>query len=265
MDSIFITGAASGIGRQTALLFASRGWFVGLFDLDEQNLIHLADEVGSTRCCWSRLDVTDYASFTNAVARFSECTNGTMNVLFNSAGILHTGPFIDVAMECHTKILDVNVKGTMNGIMASFPLLRTTSSSRIITMSSASAFYGVPDLASYSLSKAAIKSLTESLSIEFEQYDILVSDVMPLFVDTPMITSQDRRPGTLDVFGSSVKPEQIAEFIWQASHRKRLHWVPSFKLKFLAICSRFLPFVERPIMKFCSRYTRKSRKPNHSQ
>ena len=56
--SIFVTGAASGIGRETARLFAQRRWFVGLFDLNDNTLAALASEFGAEHCCWQKLDVT---------------------------------------------------------------------------------------------------------------------------------------------------------------------------------------------------------------
>ena len=75
--SIFITGAASGIGLATALLFLKKGWFVGGYDLDEKGLSSLQDELqknGTTAC----LDVTDKPAFDDAIASFSKHTDGHM-------------------------------------------------------------------------------------------------------------------------------------------------------------------------------------------
>src|SRR6185436_12815856 len=69
-QAIFITGAASGIGRETALLFARRGWRIGAFDLDEAGLDRLREEIGDDLCLTGRLDVRDAAAYREQVAAF---------------------------------------------------------------------------------------------------------------------------------------------------------------------------------------------------
>ena len=89
--SIFITGAASGIGRETALLFAQRGWFIGIFDVNEAGALALADRIGEDGCCAKHCDVTDRGSVGAAVDHFLERTGGTMDALFANAGIIRMG------------------------------------------------------------------------------------------------------------------------------------------------------------------------------
>jgi NAD(P)-dependent dehydrogenase (short-subunit alcohol dehydrogenase family) len=140
-QSIFITGAASGIGHSTAVLFAQKGWFVGLFDRNEEGLADVVKEIAKTPCCYQRLDVTDRVAYQRALDHFAEHTGQTMNVLFNCAGIAFNGPFESVALDDHLRILEVNVKGTIIGIHLSLKLLRNTPGAKIINMSSAAAFY----------------------------------------------------------------------------------------------------------------------------
>ena len=94
--SIFITGGASGMGRETAKLFAGKGWFVGAFDVNESGLKTLEQELGSDNCLVRRLDVTSKPDFDAAVAAFSDETSGKMDVLFSNAGIGESGWFEDV-------------------------------------------------------------------------------------------------------------------------------------------------------------------------
>jgi len=85
--SIFITGAASGIGRETAKYFTERGWFAGLYDIDRLGLEQTLSEIGPDNGLQAVLDVRNTHDWASAVRGFSEATGGQMNVLFNNAGI----------------------------------------------------------------------------------------------------------------------------------------------------------------------------------
>jgi NAD(P)-dependent dehydrogenase (short-subunit alcohol dehydrogenase family) len=251
--SIFITGAASGIGRETALLFARRGWRVGAADLDEGGLARLAAEIGEDRCFTARLDVRDLAAYRERIAAFGAWTGDRMDALFNCAGIMRMGPFMGMGVEEHVRTVEVNVIGVLHGIHTAFDLLAATPGSHIVTMGSASGIYGVPDLATYSASKFFVRGLTEALNIEFERHGITVTDLMPLYVDTPMVRSQEYKAGSLRTFGARLTPQQIAEIVWKAVHGKRVHWVPGALLKVLSYIGNVLPFVSKPTMKLVDR------------
>jgi NAD(P)-dependent dehydrogenase (short-subunit alcohol dehydrogenase family) len=130
--SIFVTGAASGIGRATALLFAERGWFVELFDVNEKELRAVAEAIGESCCRYQALDVTDPLNYEHAIKYFGKYTGQTMDVLFNCAGITSHGPFEAVALSDLLRIVNINVNDTIIGIHLSMELLRNTPGSRII-------------------------------------------------------------------------------------------------------------------------------------
>ena len=251
--SIFITGAASGIGRETALLFAQRGWRVGAADLDEAGLARLATDIGEERCLTGRLDVRDAAAYRERIAAFGAWTGGRMDALFNCAGIMRMAPFEQTPIEEHVRTVEVNVIGVLIGIHSAFALLKATPGAHVVSMGSASGFYGVPDLATYSASKFFIRGLTEGLNIEFERHGITVTDLMPLYVDTPMVRTQEYRAGSLRTFGARLQPRQIAEIVWKAVHGNRVHWVPGALLKTLTYLGNALPFLSKPTMKMVDR------------
>ncbi|HSK81385.1 MAG TPA: SDR family oxidoreductase [Thermoanaerobaculia bacterium] len=251
--SIFITGAASGIGRETALLFSQRGFKIGAVDIDEAGLEKLQTEIGPDRCFTGRLDVRDLAAYRERIDAFGAWTGGRLDALFNCAGIMRMGPFDQVPIEEHVRTVQINVIGVLHGIHACFGLLKATPGSHIVTMGSASGIYGVPDLSSYSASKFFIRGLTESLNIEFERHGITVTDLMPLYVDTPMVRTQDYRAGSLHTFGAKLTPQQIAGLVWKAVHGTRVHWVPGLLLKTLNYLGGALPFVSRPTMRMVDR------------
>ena len=97
--SIFITGAASGMGRETAKLFHAKGWFVGAYDVNTDGLKTLEQEIGSDNCVVGRLDVTSKPEFDSAIAEFAAETDGKLDLLFSNAGIGESGWFEDIPVS----------------------------------------------------------------------------------------------------------------------------------------------------------------------
>jgi len=162
---------------------------------------------------------------------------------------MRMGPFAETSLADHRLTVEVNVLGVLNGIHASYALLKATPGAHVVSMGSASGIYGVPDLATYSASKFFVRGLTEGLNIELEKDGITVSDLMPLYVDTPMVRSQTYRAGSLETFGAKLSPREIAALVWDAVHGDRVHWVPGVLLKTLNYVGGALPFVSKPTMK----------------
>lgn len=250
MKSIFITGAASGIGRATALLFARRGYRIGAYDLDVDGARKVA-ELGGSGMSYGRLDVTNAESWTHAIADFDPGGQG-LNVLFNCAGILHMGRFEEVSADDCRKQLDVNVMGVILGIQACLPLLERSSReadpSVIVNMSSASAVYGQPELAAYSASKFAVRALTEALDLEFRTKNLRVCDVMPGYVDTPMVRTQEHPARSLGNLGVKLTAEDVAEEVWKAVHGRSVHYIPELKVAALSRLGGLLPELGRAMM-----------------
>jgi NAD(P)-dependent dehydrogenase (short-subunit alcohol dehydrogenase family) len=220
----FITGAAHGIGAATARLFAARGWLVGAADLDEQALECLARELGQDRLMPLALDVRLPGDWTRALAAFHERA-GRIDLLVNNAGILISGPFESSPVERHHAVVDVNVKGIINGCLLAKPYLAATPGSRVVNLSSAAATYGQASLATYSATKFAVRGLTEALNIEWQADGICVRDVMPLYVRTGMI--EGLRARSIERLGVHLTPDDVARVVWQAAHYRgfaRVHW-----------------------------------------
>lgn len=222
-QAVFITGAAAGIGKETARLFAANGWLVGAADRDSQALAELAEELSSARCKTYLVDVTDRSSIAVALTAFTGHSGGQLDVLHNNAGILRVGPFADISPEEHQRIVEVNVVGLMNVLHEAFPYLRDTRGARVINMSSASASYGIPDFASYSASKHAVRAMTEALNIEWEPHDIWVGDLMPPFVDTGMVRANEGKSALFGTLGINLGPRDVAAAVWDQAHHPCLH------------------------------------------
>ena len=93
MKTVFITGAAHGIGLATARRFAAQGWFVGLYDINREGLAELLDSAEFDNACGQYCDVTDRASIEEALAHFAGRAGGRLDLLVNNAGILSSGRF----------------------------------------------------------------------------------------------------------------------------------------------------------------------------
>ena len=224
--SIFITGAAAGIGKAAAELFHSRGYAVGLYDIDEAGARALAEQLGE-RCHAASLDVTDADAMVAAADDFQQ-RFGRFDALLNNAGVLRMGRFDAVPLEMHHRTIDVNFGGVVNGVAAALPHLRMTASAHgrahIITMCSASALYGTPDHSTYSATKFAVRGLTEALRIDLADDGIVVSSVLPSYVDTEMVTQQQERSPLVDAMGMAHTAQDVAELIWNAAQGDRVHW-----------------------------------------
>lgn len=246
MKTIFVTGAASGIGKATAILFARRGFRVGCYDVDVEGAKRVANEIGANASS-GKIDVTSEVSWRAAIGELL-ADGKSLDVLFNCAGILRMGRFEDVGpAECR-KQLEVNVMGVVLGIQTCIPHLEKTRGV-IVNMSSASAVYGQPELAVYSATKFAVRALTEALDIELRDRGIRVADVMPGYVDTPMVHSQTHRPKTLDRFGVKLSADDVANIVWKAAHGRKLHYVPQANVAALSRLGGLWPELGRVVMR----------------
>ena len=248
--SIFITGAARGIGKETALLFSQRGWYVGLYDIDEAGLAALAGDIGADGCCYQKMDVCAKDSVGQALLHFSQHTGGTLDVLFNNAGIIYAGELDAIDLDQHKRLIDINVWGVLNCTVQALPYLKTTPGACIVNMSSASALYGHPFLTSYAASKMAVRSITEGLDIGLKKYGINVCDLMPLWVNTNLAKDAASQWKGLTMAEVNITTSTIAETVWKAVHGSKLHWLVGAKTKFYHILGKLMP---SPLMRLSAR------------
>lgn len=234
--TIFITGAASGIGRATAIFFHQKGWFIGGYDTDEAKLSELKLELASN-IVTGVLDVTDKAAFDIAMDNFSELTGGRLDIIFNNAGIAIGGRLDGIPFDSVIATVNVNLIGVLNGIHAAIPLLKATDNSLCFSMSSSAATFGTAGMATYAATKYAVKGLTEALSVEFATFGSRAADVSPGIIDTALwqgksyVKGQERKVTNMPKLnanrtdaGRTLGPEVVAQCVWDAYHSDTLHW-----------------------------------------
>jgi NADP-dependent 3-hydroxy acid dehydrogenase YdfG len=246
--AVFITGAAAGIGRATALTFARNGFTVGGYDIDEVGLKTLADDInqiGGTAIT-GHLDVTDTDEMAQRISEFAKAVGDRLDVMINNAGILLAGRFEDLDARAHLKEIDINAKGVVNGLHAAFPYLRATPNSVVVNLASASAIYGQAELANYSATKFFVRGITEALDIEWNRYGIRVIAMWPLYVQTAM--TDHIKTGTTESLGIRLTAQDVADAIAKAVEPSRLrraihqvHFPVGSQTKAMALGSRFSP------------------------
>jgi len=224
--SIFITGAACGMGRATARKFAANGWYVGICDIDEAGLGPVASEIGEDDCYAIPLDVTDREAYRSVLAEFGRKAGDRLDVLHNNAGIIQGGLFGEMDYDAIHRILQVNLIGVVNGIHAAYPLLKKTPNSLCFTTCSSSAIFGSATLAAYSTSKHAVKGLTEALSIEFSLIDSRAADTLPGHIETGMMHEEFADNLPKEGPWRLVPAEAVADVVWASYHDTtgKLHW-----------------------------------------
>jgi NAD(P)-dependent dehydrogenase (short-subunit alcohol dehydrogenase family) len=245
--SIFITGGGSGIGRAAAVLFARRGWRVGLGDVSDGGMAETLALLGREDASAHRLDVRDRVQWAEVLAAFAGET-GRIDVLFNNAGIAVGGPLVETPESEIDRILAINLAGVVHGARAAYPYLKAAApGSALVNTASAAGIYGVGGGAIYSATKFAVRGLTESLDVEWAADGIRVRSIMPGFIDTPLLdavpagSNQNTRE-RVRASGLEFTPvEQVAEAVWAAVHGERVHVLVGKTARRLAFAARWMP------------------------
>jgi len=245
--SIFITGAAAGIGAETARLFARDGWLVGASDVSAAGLQALQRELGPDKVSIHAADVRDAAAVAAAVRSFTDVTGGRLDAAFANAGVLFMGPDESITLEQKTLLVDVNVKGVIHTVDAVFPFLKATPGAHLVAMSSTSAEYGSPHHAVYSATKFFVRGYTEALNIEYRVHDIQVSAIYVAYVQTGMVFDANVKPASIETLGVKVTPQQVARHVWRAVHGRRSHWRVGLDARLINVATRIFGSALAPV------------------
>jgi NAD(P)-dependent dehydrogenase (short-subunit alcohol dehydrogenase family) len=159
---ILVTGAASGVGREIARVFAAEGAALALLDRNAEGVTQVAAAVGG------RAHPCDVSSFTDAAAAVKAAVDalGSLDGIVNAAGILVMKPFEELEPESWHQMLAVNLCGPYNIIRASLQALRQAQQGTIVNIASVSSYLPMPGSSGYSASKAGLVMFTKCLALE---------------------------------------------------------------------------------------------------
>lgn len=221
---VLVTGAASGIGRATAVAFAHEGAHVCILDRTEDALSDAAQavragggEVLTIACDVSKPDQVE-AAVGHVVARF-----GRLDIAFNNAGVENeAAPVHEIELPDWDRILDINLRGTFVCMKHELAQMVRQGSGVIVNTSSGAGVRGVAGGAAYAASKHAIIGLTKSAALDYAKQNIRVNAILPGNIETPMM---DRFTGgdiqkaiDLEPVGRLGKPEEIADAVlWMSA------------------------------------------------
>lgn len=192
-----ITGAASGIGRATALAVAAEGAILVLTDINEDLLTETVAEItasGGKIACSEALDVADHEAV-EAFAANVHTTVGAMDVVMNVAGISTWGRIEDLEHHHWRRTVEIDLMGPIHIMEAFIPaMIEAGQGGHLVNVSSAAGLFGLPIHAPYSAAKFGLRGVSEVLRFDLERHDIAVTLVCPGAVDTPLV-------GTVDIVG----------------------------------------------------------------
>lgn len=179
---VIITGASSGIGAAIAQCFSAAGYPLGLMarNLAAMQKLNLPNSILQS------VDVVDVEALKIAVQTAEE-KFGATDCLINNAGYVKAGDFTEIAHVDNETMVNVNLLGVINGIEVVLPGMQQRKAGTIINMSSIADRKARPHIATYAATKAAVRSLTESLRVANAKYGIRFCNIAPAKIETPML------------------------------------------------------------------------------
>lgn len=215
---VVITGASSGIGEATARLLAANGAKVVLGARRTDRLEQLAAEIRNAGGVaeFKAVDVTKREEV-QALVGLAQEKFGRIDVIFNNAGTMLLAPFNELKTDEWERMVDINIKGVLNGIAAALPLMEAQGSGHILNTASTGAYSTAPGCGVYCATKYAVRAITEGLRQETDK--VKVTLVSPGVTTTELghdISNPDAAAFVTQLRERSLQPETIAQAVLQA-------------------------------------------------
>ncbi|MCD6569073.1 MAG: SDR family oxidoreductase [Deltaproteobacteria bacterium] len=268
-SKILITGAASGIGRATAIQMARLGARLFLTDINLEGLEETSQMIlrdGGQICKYKAIDISKYED----VKAFSDEIHhafGPLDILVNVAGIALFAQIEDMAHEHWKKVIDANLWGVIHGIECFVPEMIRAKKGHVVSVSSTAGIIGLPWHTVYATTKHALVGMSEVLRYDLKKHNIGISVICPGAVATGMVDS-------VEIFGAkdaiekaktkflkaAITPEKVADLIISAIQKKKFLVITSPDIKILFFLKRHIFPLYHIIMRFICWYMDKELK-----
>jgi len=231
--SVVIAGAASGLGGEMALAFASRGCRLGIADIDRSGAartLEMVRERGGSGELFE-VDVSDPEQVEAMVDHFFASFGG-VDIAVNNAGAVVAGYVGEIPLADWDWLMGINMRGVLHGCHYFIPRMKAQGHGHIVNIASAMGLLSFPEMAPCSVAKAAVASLSEILRVELAPHKIDVSVICPMFFKTNLLDSlryQDefqREAAHIAFDHSRVSAAEVAERVVHGLSRKKFYIVP---------------------------------------
>lgn len=261
---VLVTGAASGIGRATALAMAERGARLFIIDINGPGLEdtrRLVEERGGEVCLAKALDVSDYAAM-RELADEIHAEFGPLDILANIAGVALFSQVEDMTHEQWEKVVNVNLWGPYHGIECFVPeMVRAGKGGHIVTVSSTAGIIGLPWHLVYAGTKHALVGTSEVLRFDLRKHGIGVSVILPGavktgLVETVVINADEEacERGRRLFSRHAMEPERVADLIIEAVEKNKFMVITHTDVKLLYLLKRLSPPLYNLVMRFMTWY-----------
>ncbi|MFZ1109928.1 MAG: SDR family NAD(P)-dependent oxidoreductase [Rhodomicrobium sp.] len=240
-ESVLVTGASSGIGRELAKAFAARGYDLLLAARNEGALAALARELAAAHGVRAKTVPADL-SLPGAAEAIADALDGAgveVGILVNNAGVIFEGDFAGIALDDHLRLLQINVVALTSLTRLFIPPMVERGAGRILNIASLAAFMPIPRLAVYAAAKAYVLSLTEALSEELRGTGVTVTALCPGLTDTAMVRGSQL--GKAIPSKLIMSPKDVADLGCAACLKGETICVPGRANRLLAGGAQFLP------------------------
>jgi NAD(P)-dependent dehydrogenase (short-subunit alcohol dehydrogenase family) len=224
--TVIITGAASGIGKATAELFAKHGASVVVSDVQESEGKSTTESIIASggKASFFKTDVSKPEEM-EALVNFAVKTYGKLNVAVNNAGIGgELNPIAEMSIEGWQKVIAVNLNSLFYGMKYQIAAMLKNGGGSIVNISSILGSVGFAGSAGYTSAKHGVVGLTQAAALEYSAQNIRINAVGPAFIETPMLNALDaemkKQLVALHPIGRLGKSEEVAELIFWLSSDK---------------------------------------------
>jgi len=245
---MLITGGGSGLGRALALEFASRGWKIGIAEINPERAQSSSEKVvqagghGLAITC----DVTKIDDLQAAADQIQDRWGG-VDVVINNAGVAAAGYMEKIALDKWEWILATNLKSVIYGCRVFIPVLKQQGRGHIVNVASCAGIASLPEMSCYNVTKAGVISLSETLKVELATFNIGVTLLAPTFFQTNLMDQfyspdpRQRHMANRFFEKSRCSAADVACHTYRAVKRNKFYVLPQADAKLLWIIKRLSP------------------------